>query len=78
MKRFLVFVAMGLALCTPGRAAQLQGVMLPDTQSAGQTELRLNGIALRTYSILRIPIYVAGLYLVRPDSDADSILRSTE
>ncbi len=78
MKRFVVFVAMGLALSSPGSAAQLQGVTLPDTQSVGHTELRLNGIALRTYSILRIPIYVAGLYLVRPDSDPDHILRSAE
>ena len=27
--------------------------------------MRLNGIGLRTYSILGIPIYVAGLYLER-------------
>jgi len=38
----------------------------------------LNGIALRTYSIFRIPIYVAGLYLVRRDSDPDHILQSTD
>jgi hypothetical protein len=32
---------------------------------------------LRTYSLLRIPIYVAGLYLERPTDDPDVILRST-
>ncbi len=78
MTRFLVFLAMGLALSTVGRAATLEGVTLPDTRSVGRTELRLNGIALRTYSIFKIPIYVAGLYLVHPDSDADHILRSSE
>lgn len=60
------------------RAAQLEGVTLPDTQTVGTGELRLNGIGLRTYSLFRIPVYVAGLYLVRPDSDPDHILRSAE
>lgn len=78
MKRFLIFVAMGLALSTSGHAAQLEGVTLPDMQSVGRTELHLNGIALRTYSIFRVPIYVAGLYLVHPDSDPDNILRSAD
>ncbi len=78
MKWALVIVAMGLALSSPARAAQLEGVTLPDTQFVDRTELRLNGIALRTYSIFQIPIYVAGLYLVRPDSDPDHILRSAD
>jgi hypothetical protein len=38
----------------------------------------LNGIGLRTFSILGVPIYVAGLYLEKYDSDADTILRSRE
>ncbi len=78
MKRALVIVAMGLAFSSPVRAAQLEGVTLPDTQYVDRTELRLNGIALRTYSIFQIPIYVAGLYLVHPDNDADHILRSAD
>jgi hypothetical protein len=78
MRRALAVAAIGLALCSAVQAAELEGVTLPDTQSVGRTELRLNGIALRTYSIFRIPIYVAGLYLVRPDSNPESILHSVE
>jgi hypothetical protein len=78
MRRILVCAAMVLALAAPCRAAELQGVTLPETQNVGRTELRLNGIALRTFSIFQIPIYVAGLYLMHPDSDGDRILRSAD
>ena len=59
-------------------AAQLDGVTLPDSMSLDGTELHLNGIALRTYSWLRIRIYVAGLYLEHPSHDAEAILDSPE
>ncbi len=68
-----------LSLSAPAAgAAQLAGVTLPDTTTLGGTELRLNGIALRTYSWLRIHIYVAGLYVEHPSHDAASILDSPE
>lgn len=57
-------------------AAVLDGISLPETGTLGGTELRLNGIALRTYSWLRIHIYVAGLYLEHPTHDAEAILDS--
>ncbi len=78
MKRAVVLMAIAAALSSPGGAAELAGITLPDSQSVGGDDLRLNGIALRTYSIFRIPIYVAGLYLVHPDSDPDRILRAGE
>lgn len=55
-------------------AAQLAGVALPDTITVGTTRLVLNGIGLRTYSLLNIKIYVAGLYLEQPSHDAPAIL----
>ena len=78
MKRVVLGVALACAMLLPARAAELEGVTLPDSWSVGRSELRLNGIALRTYSIFRVPIYVAGLYLVHPNHDADTILRSGE
>ena len=78
MWRPLLVALMGLALLSPGRAAELDGVTLPDWQYVGSTRLLLNGIGLRTYSIFRIPIYVAGLYLVHLESDPDKILHSTD
>jgi len=59
-------------------AAELDGVVLPDRATVGGTQLALNGIALRTYSLLRVRIYVAGLYLERPSRDAEAILDSPE
>lgn len=59
-------------------AAELSGVALPDTSVVSGVPLRLNGIGLRTYSLLRIHIYVAGLYVQRPSHDAEAILHSPE
>ena len=77
----LATVALALAPLPPGRvrpasAADLDGVALPDTWSAGGIALRLNGIGLRTYSLFRVHIYVAALYLQQPSRDADAILHS--
>jgi hypothetical protein len=66
------------SLLPAAAAAELEGVTLPDTRIADGTTLHLNGIGIRTYSILRIHIYVAGLYLERPSKDADAIMRSPE
>jgi Chalcone isomerase-like len=60
----------------PVEAAQLAGVTLPDTATVGTTRLVLNGIGLRTYSVLAIHIYIAGLYLQQPSHDANVILFS--
>jgi hypothetical protein len=72
---FLVLVALSVATVS-ARAAELSGVRLPDTRGAAGITLVLNGIGLRTYSIFRVPIYVAGLYLEQRSSNADTILRS--
>jgi hypothetical protein len=59
-------------------AAEVDGVQLPNTLQANGKTLQLNGVGLRTYSILGIHIYVAGLYLEHPSTDADAILRSRD
>ena len=74
-----VVLAASLLLAGAGaRAAEIQGVALPDTHVVGGTQLRLNGIALRTYSWLRVNVYVAGLYLEHLSHDAGAILHSPE
>jgi len=76
MIRALILVA--IASATPvASAAQLDGVWMPDTQLVRGDRLLLNGLGLRTYSIFRIGIYVAGLYLEQRSDDPDVILRST-
>ena len=76
--RIAALVAVLALLSAVAGAAAFEGVSLPDTATFGGTELRLNGIGLRTYSWLGIRIYVAGLYLERPSHDAEAILRSPE
>ncbi len=50
-------------LPSQAHAGSHEGINMPDTiQVAGQT-LRLNGMGLHEYSILKIDVYVAGLYL---------------
>ena len=64
-----------LLLAAPLRAAELAGVVLPDSRVAEGVTLRLNGIALRTYSIFRVHVYVAGLYLAQPGRTVEAVLR---
>jgi len=59
-------------------AAELDGATMPDTQDVAGVHLVLNGVALRTYSLFRIHIYVVGLYLERRSADADAILASSQ
>lgn len=68
----------GLSARQPAWAAELDGVRFPDTMRVGGTTLYLNGIGLRTYSVARIHIYVAALYLAHQGSDPDAILHSAE
>ncbi|MFT8244280.1 chalcone isomerase family protein [Roseomonas sp. BN140053] len=70
-------LAAALLLATPSlRAAELDGVSMPDTVEVGGTRLVLNGMAVRTYSILHVHIYVTGLYLERRSANAEEILNS--
>jgi hypothetical protein len=78
MIRGLILAAVALAPLSFAWAADLDGVAMPDTRVADGTQMRLNGIGLRTFSFLRIPIYVAGLYLERRSDNPDAILQSRE
>ena len=78
--KFLCGVAFGAVLCAvlprPAVAATLDGVTFPDTVQYGGQTLVLNGIGLRTLTILEVHIYVAALYLPAPSHDAKQILQS--
>jgi hypothetical protein len=74
----LILSAIVLPICCVARAAELDGVQLPDAVAADGRTLRLNGYGLRTYSILGIHIYVAALYLQHVSTDAEQIIRSPE
>lgn len=74
MTRFILPLLLLLAL--PARAATLGGATLPDTYPVAGKSLVLNGIGLRTLTILHIRAYVAALYLEQRSGDAEQILRS--
>ncbi len=65
--------ALALAPPRPVAAATLAGVTLPDTFPYGGQTLRLNGLALRTLTILNVRVYVIGLYLPQPAHDARAV-----
>ncbi|MCB8881799.1 chalcone isomerase family protein [Acidisoma cellulosilytica] len=71
--------AAGLFLGLPSaHAAELAGVQMPDHKVVEGVPLTLNGMALRTYSVLNIHIFVAGLFLSQPSHDAAAIMASPE
>jgi Chalcone isomerase-like len=67
-----------IASTATAMAAELDGTAMPETQDVAGVHLVLNGLALRTYSFLRIHIYVAALYLAQRSADPDVILKSPE
>ena len=78
--RLLAAILSAAILCWPGprsEAATLAGVTLPDSYPVDGQKLVLNGMGLRTVTLFHVRVYVAGLYLARPDHDAQQILKST-
>ena len=63
-----------LAWPLPSQAAELAGVALPDTVTVEGRTLALNGIGLREVTLLKLDVYVAGLYLEQRSSDPAAIL----
>ena len=59
-------------------ATELVGVTMPDKVTVGDKELTLNGLGLREASMLKVDVYVAGLYLEEKSSDAQAILASAQ
>jgi hypothetical protein len=59
-------------------AAELEGVQLPNTVQMNGKTLYLNGFGRRTYPILGIHIYIAGLYLEHLSTNPDEIIQSPE
>jgi hypothetical protein len=78
MVRGLILAAVALIALSVAHAADRDGVSMPDMRVVNGTQMHLNGIGLRTFSVLGIRIYVAGLYLERRSDNPDAILHSPE
>ena len=78
MRRAAFALLAGLSLAAafgaPGSAATCREVQFPDSVKVGSGDLVLNGLGIRKATLLRIKVYVAGLYLPRKSSDAAAIL----
>jgi hypothetical protein len=70
--------AMLLVHVAPGTAGQLAGVSLPDQLTVQGRVLVLNGMGVREATLLRVHVYVAGLYLEARSSDAARIIAAEE
>ena len=80
MRRFLSGLLLAACLAqsalAQSAAATLAGVTLPQTYAVNGQPLSLNGIGLRTFTILEVKGYVAGLYLTQLSHDPQAILAS--
>jgi hypothetical protein len=78
MRRNLLLVA-AIAVLAPGfaEAKQCQGVNFPDEMQVDGTKLALNGLGLRLATMLKVKVYVAGLYVAKTSSDPNVLLAST-
>ena len=78
MVRRLILAVVIVVTLSVAHAADLEGVSMPDTRVVDGIKIRLNGIGLRTYSVLGIRVYVAGLYLERRSGDPNAIIHSQQ
>ena len=76
MKQTCVALALFLAASTAGLAGELKGIELPDSTEVGGVELKLNGMGLREATALKVDVYVAGLYVESPSTDAAALLEA--
>lgn len=68
-------LALALALvATPAAGRELAGATMPDTLTVAGKTLKLNGMGLRKKAVFKV--YVGGLYLEAPASNAAAILAS--
>ncbi|MBN2282254.1 MAG: chalcone isomerase family protein [Deltaproteobacteria bacterium] len=74
-----VCVVVCLALCliaSPAVAADIAGIVMPETLTAGNAPLLLNGAGVRTKFFM--DLYVGGLFLQEKSSDAEVIINADE
>jgi hypothetical protein len=77
MRQWIACATLAL-VAVPAAAMELAGVTLPDEITVGGTTLKLNGMGLRTKTMLKVKVYAAGLYLATPGHDAAGIITADE
>ncbi len=74
--RAVVAIGLWLLAGAPALGREVAGVTLPDTVTAGGRTLTANGAGLRTRFFFKV--YVIGLYLEHPSTDAAAVLSADE
>ncbi len=77
MKRALLFMLISVSTAFGAGVAhgkECKGVNFPDQAQIEGNTLTLNGLGLRQATVLKVNVYVAALYVVKPSTDADAIL----
>lgn len=64
------------SLAAPAGAATVAGVSVPDGATVGGQDLVLNGAGVREATMLKVKVYVMGLYLSEKSQDAEAIIKS--
>ena len=72
----LAALSTAVALGTPAIGATCRDIQFADRVKVGGADLVLNGLGIRKATLLRIKVYVAGLYLPQESGDAGAILRA--
>ncbi len=72
--RHLVTALALLAMAAPAPGAEVAGVKVPDSVTAGGKTLKLNGAGIRKKSFLKVKVYVGALYLEAASSDPAAIV----
>jgi hypothetical protein len=67
-----------LFLALAAHAATIEGIVFPQQVTLEGRTLQLNGWGLRQYSVFKIDVYAAALYLRAAERDADKVLSSSE
>ena len=65
-------------LAGPAEAREMGGVKMPDTIEVSGKQLRLNGMGKREATVLKVDVYVAGLYVEQPSSDPATLVKSNQ
>ena len=71
-----LLVSMAVLLAVPALAGELNGVKMEDSITVDGKALKLNGMGQRKKVVFKV--YVAGLYLENPTSDANKIIAADE
>jgi Chalcone isomerase-like len=81
MRRFYRVSAIAVLIAvasSPVRAAECIGATMPDEYQIGSDTLVLNGLGARLASMLKVEVYVAGLYLKEHVHDPQAIIATDQ